>query len=474
MNQFIKYILLAFSVFFFISPAMKTEAATIEGLTFNGQDSQYIETNNLNINQTNGAKTTVEFWMKWNGQSGQMPISFSEPSHYYDLVFSQKDTCITFGINTGQGDVVGFCADTTWKDTWVHIAAVLINGTPNETNVKIYANGVQKTLAVYPNSKGQVPVFAEVQPTMYISSFYGSGSNYFFNGGIADVRVWNGERTVTQIQGNMNKILVGNESNLLGYWRTDPITTDIVYDQSTYNNNGTAYGFAPSISLTASSITDLGMDIKWNQLNSALGYELKRDNVLVYDGPNLNYKENTLVSDTEYPYSVKAKNNNGKSVQATGTFKTNAGSLEILSVPINISMNPITLNGVFQKSFGTFTDKIVVKDTRKVRDGWHLVVQASNLSGNSRVFPSEKLQLQPASSVVQTAGLIKNKPVIVNQKQAIDSGISKTLIQADPNNTGYGIYEISLPSNALELTINPEAYKGNYSSNVTWTLLAGS
>lgn len=49
-----------------------------------------------------------------------------------------------------------------------------------------------------------------------------------------------------------------------------------------------------------------------------------------------------------------------------------------------------------------------------------------------------------------------------------------TLVSAGTD-TGQGIYEITLPNDALELTVNPgTTYAGDYKFNITWSLLPGN
>ena len=54
----------------------------------------------------------------------------------------------------------------------------------------------------------------------------GASSNRYFDGLIDEVRVWNTERTATEIQDNYDKELIGTESNLQGYWRFNNDYTD--------------------------------------------------------------------------------------------------------------------------------------------------------------------------------------------------------------------------------------------------------
>jgi len=73
------------------------------------------------------------------------------------------------------------------------------------------------------------------------TSFLGVGLNMLpiirpgrppFDGLIDDVRVWNVERTATEIADNYNKELTGSETGLVGYWKLNSTLGD-----STANNN---------------------------------------------------------------------------------------------------------------------------------------------------------------------------------------------------------------------------------------------
>jgi hypothetical protein len=60
-----------------------------------------------------------------------------------------------------------------------------------------------------------------------------------FDGQIDEVRVWNTERTQLEIQTNMNTLLAGNETGLLGNWRFDEGSGTTVTDQSVNGHHGT-------------------------------------------------------------------------------------------------------------------------------------------------------------------------------------------------------------------------------------------
>ena len=65
-----------------------------------------------------------------------------------------------------------------------------------------------------------------------------TGEEWFFNGIIDEVSLWNTARTQEQIQENMNRQLRGGEQGLVGYWSFDEGTGTTVFDNTANNNNG--------------------------------------------------------------------------------------------------------------------------------------------------------------------------------------------------------------------------------------------
>ncbi|MEL6925787.1 MAG: LamG-like jellyroll fold domain-containing protein, partial [Bacteroidota bacterium] len=60
-----------------------------------------------------------------------------------------------------------------------------------------------------------------------------------FDGGVSELRIWNGTRTATQIRTERYKVLRGDEKNLKGYWRSEARQGNILPDLSLQGNYGT-------------------------------------------------------------------------------------------------------------------------------------------------------------------------------------------------------------------------------------------
>lgn len=97
---------------------------------------------------------------------------------------------------------------------WVHVAACLDMSTFTTAASPIYVDGSSVPVAV---SRGGTNPTALVQAgDLQIGK---DNTTNYFDGKVADVRLWDSIRTATQIRDNMNQQLVGSETNLVGYWK---------------------------------------------------------------------------------------------------------------------------------------------------------------------------------------------------------------------------------------------------------------
>ncbi len=144
-----------------------------------------IELSGLPVSTVAGAKTTVSFWMYWNGGDNMMPIGWN----IHDLWLVSG----SFGFNTGNSDVFGI-ASAGLANRWVHVAAVFTNG--SVTGNALYLDGVRQSLTQRRSTPNNTT--AKVQSTLRISGW--QRDNYYrFNGSIDEVRVYNAELTASEV-----------------------------------------------------------------------------------------------------------------------------------------------------------------------------------------------------------------------------------------------------------------------------------
>ncbi len=127
----------------------------------------------------------------------------------------------------GNGDVSIYSPDLSWNlGQWYHLAWARTAGT-----MRIFRNGQEVVSGLMTANCGNL--------TNLNIGYRTSNNNHPWNGQIDDVRVWNTGRTASQISANMNHSLVGNEPGLIGYWRFDEASGQVVTDSSPTANNGT-------------------------------------------------------------------------------------------------------------------------------------------------------------------------------------------------------------------------------------------
>ena len=147
---------------------------------------------------------TVEFWMK-SGQTGTGKG-----------IIGTSD----FGVSLSNGKIVFNAPGATLTsiatvntDKWFHVAI-----TRNGSQLRLYINGVQDQTTTS-GSAGNINNNAPFT----IGSTYNQGgnSNNSFNGAIDELRIWNVERTFTEIPAYYKDTIDRNTSNLLDYYNFD-------------------------------------------------------------------------------------------------------------------------------------------------------------------------------------------------------------------------------------------------------------
>lgn len=145
-----------------------------------------ITLDNLPVSTTTGSKTSVSFWMYWNGTNYIMPIGWQ----HYDIYIAGG----YIGFNTSNSDIYG-TSSSGLANGWHHIVAVFTNG--DATSNKLYIDGTNMPLSQVMGSP--ISSTAVVQSTLQISGWTGN-SNYRFSGGhIDEVKVYKGEVNQAQV-----------------------------------------------------------------------------------------------------------------------------------------------------------------------------------------------------------------------------------------------------------------------------------
>lgn len=188
-----------------------------------------IDITGLPVSTATGAKTSVSFWMNWDGTNNIMPMGWNK--HDLWLVSGY------FGFNTWSNDVTGI-SSSGLAYGWHHVVAVFTNG--SVSNNKLYIDGVLKTIS---SKVGSIYTGnAIVQSALRIGGVL-TDSYYNFRGMVDNFKIYTGEISQAQVTTDMNE---SNACAARANWHMDEAswngTSNEVEDSSSNNYSGTSTG----------------------------------------------------------------------------------------------------------------------------------------------------------------------------------------------------------------------------------------
>jgi len=187
----------------------------------------------LPVSLVAGAKTSVSFWMYWDGANSVMPIGWFR----HDLWLTSGH----FGFNTGNSDVYGI-SSAGLANRWVHVVAEFTNG--NVTANALYIDGAAQALTQRLSTPDNAS--AVVNATLRVGGWQ-TDTNYRFSGRIDEVKVYDGALTPVEVTTLYNETHVC-APRLTLEWRLDECALGTVagevLDASGNGNNGTPQGVA--------------------------------------------------------------------------------------------------------------------------------------------------------------------------------------------------------------------------------------
>lgn len=162
----------------------------------------------------------------------------SETYNGFWFLVSRSNILIEIGDGTGtnnpafrQGKIVNISIPL---GHWIHITGVM----RSPTDADIYVNGINVGGGL--SGASSLPMDSNFPDDVaQIGHFLSNGVNYWFNGMLDDVRVYNIALTQAQVRQTMCKKLTGNENGLIGYWNFNETSGNTVTDKSSMGFNGT-------------------------------------------------------------------------------------------------------------------------------------------------------------------------------------------------------------------------------------------
>ncbi|MEQ9099002.1 MAG: FG-GAP-like repeat-containing protein, partial [Imperialibacter sp.] len=191
-------------------------------LTFTG--TQYVETFD-NLISAPAGDFTIEFWFKTNATGNRVFIERGTSELQYSIQQLVTTNQIGLIVNGGTMKTNGSYNDGRW-----HQVAVVYRGSNDGT---IYVDGIDDT-DTGSNTLG-IPAYAFGRLNIGDRRF---GGTFNIEGSIDEVRIWDDERTLTEINDFCYAKLTGAETGLLVYYRFDETTGLVLPDLSGNGLNG--------------------------------------------------------------------------------------------------------------------------------------------------------------------------------------------------------------------------------------------
>jgi hypothetical protein len=182
------------------------------------------------IDSLGTAPFTLEAWVYPRPRAGD--LSIIRDHHDYSLYLNNARHLVAYVYPAGDR-----AEEDPWaraesavevtNEQWHHVASVW-----NGTTIQLYVDGNPVASPTLMQN-----AFGETATMQIGANAYVPGQG--FDGMIDEVRIWNTARTATDIRSTMFQQLVGNESNLAGYWPFTESTGMTTADVSGHGNNGT-------------------------------------------------------------------------------------------------------------------------------------------------------------------------------------------------------------------------------------------
>lgn len=299
-----------FTILFFVNTYAQQNQ-----LNFDGID-DYLELNTVAPALTNSSNFTIEFWVKANKnmQSTQSATLFAINTN----TASSDGLIISMGTQSSQtgqislsdnAGVYDFTSSEVVGDNICHHVAYVRDGTTGY----LYIDGINVGSHFTDYQILSTDLFSIGQEWDGLST--SPSKTQFFKGNIDEFRIWNEARTQSQIQANMNNELIGNESNLLIYFKFnqgiaagDNTGINSIIDYSINSNNGNLNSFT----LNGSSSNFIQSDC--NLIETGIFFENNSEKEGISIFPNPTNGNFTIVLEKNSVVNFELFNINGQKI----------------------------------------------------------------------------------------------------------------------------------------------------------------
>lgn len=221
--------------------ATHTDAQDMQAIRFDGY-SAYVQLPSGIFDQEENA--TIEAWVKWEQfNEWSRVFDFGREGNAIVVQNNKKSSQINFRIWDNKGKQHGVRAkDAVLGNTWHHIAVVCGTG-----GMRIYVDGTFYDDDDYRGGLNQAS-----------GGYYYLGKSNWpkdqpFVGMMSEFRVWNYQRSQSEIRKTMKTALTGQENGLIGYWPMQEIRDGKIPDLSRGANHASIQGNIALVNVKAIS-----------------------------------------------------------------------------------------------------------------------------------------------------------------------------------------------------------------------------
>lgn len=191
-----------------------------------------------------GSEITVSFWSYGGGTLPSnvtiLAAAIANGKRIFNIHLPWSDGKIYFdcgGSENGEDRIQRQAEPIDYKEKWSHWAFTknAITG-----NMKIYHNG-----ELWCEGNGKTLMLSKAAGIRIGSVVQGDfRPSFYYQGSIAELRIWEIARAEEEIKRDMNRYLSGDEKGLVSYWPLDEREGNLIYDKTKHCEPGTIHGNA--------------------------------------------------------------------------------------------------------------------------------------------------------------------------------------------------------------------------------------
>ncbi|MBK7706303.1 MAG: LamG domain-containing protein [Acidobacteria bacterium] len=205
-------------------------------LVFDGVD-DYVQLPAMTFDFAKGV--TLEAWVRYYSlRNWSRILDFGNGQGNLNIVLANTDVSGELRFFIDNEESVAYVSvsapDALPLDSWIHVAATV----EPSGKATLYTDGVELASGMLEGTPEPVS-----RTQNYIGKSNWEGDE-FFEGQIADVRIWSRALSRDEIRNNMYRPLTGQEKDLRGFWRLNGIADAQTPDFSGFGNDGVVFGGA--------------------------------------------------------------------------------------------------------------------------------------------------------------------------------------------------------------------------------------